>query len=334
MPENKSQLARLLFIDRKIREGMQKGRLANCTSLALEYEVSSKTVLRDIDYLRLSWEAPIEYDARRKGYYYTEENYALPAVHLNEGDLFGLCIAQRGLEQYRNTPLYGQLAAVFRKIERSLPEQVTLAASWVDSQISVVPARQTTIKPEVWEAVSQGLRRKRRLAIRYQKPGARAPAEREVDPYHLTSYQGEWYLLAHCHRRDAKLTFAVSRISEARLLELHFAVPTGFNPAALSGKSFGIMRGKKEYTVRLRFSSQAAPYILERTWHPAQQLARHRDGGVTLTLPVSELLEIKRWVLSWGAEAKVLKPRELARLIQVELAEMAAIYAGGRKEEA
>ncbi|MEJ2032837.1 MAG: HTH domain-containing protein, partial [Deltaproteobacteria bacterium] len=129
MPENKSQLARLLFIDDKIRQGMRSGRLANCSSLAAEYEVSTKTIQRDIEFLRERWEAPVAYDQRRRGFYYSEENYGLPALHVNEGEVVGLLLARRGLEAYRNTPVYGSLISVFRKLADSLPDKVSVDAA-------------------------------------------------------------------------------------------------------------------------------------------------------------------------------------------------------------
>ena len=94
MRKNKVQLLRLVFIDQKIREGMQTGKLANCSGMSREYEVSPKTIMRDIDYLKYQRDAPIEYDSSRKGYFYTEENFSLPALTLNESDLFAICIAQ------------------------------------------------------------------------------------------------------------------------------------------------------------------------------------------------------------------------------------------------
>jgi predicted DNA-binding transcriptional regulator YafY len=36
---------------------------------------------------------------------------------------------------------------------------------------------------------------------------------------------------------------------------------------------------------------------------------------VELQLKLSSLMEIERWVLSWGGDAKVLKPRELAEAV-------------------
>lgn len=328
--ENKSQLARLLFIDRAIREGMQRGGLANCTRLAAEYEVSTKTILRDIDYLRLHWEAPIAYDAQRKGYFYTEESYALPAIHLNEGDLFGLAIAHKGLEQYRNTPIHGKLATLFRKIEQSLPQRVSCDTAWLDSRISVVPEQQSTIDQAVWEAVTAGLQQGRSLRLRYQKPGAAKAEARQVDPYHVLRFQGAWYLLGHCHLRQAVRSFALSRVREATVLADSFAIPADFDADGVVAKSFGLGRGSGQHTVRLRFVAAAAPFVVERSWHPEQQLKRHRDGGVTLTMPAGDLAAIRRWALSWGSEVEVLGPRELIAAVQTEIRRMAACYGPAR----
>ncbi len=328
MVENKSQLARLLFIDRAIRSGMQSQRLASCTTLAAEYEVSTKTILRDIDYLRLHWEAPIEYDSRRKGYCYSEESYALPAIHLNEGDLFGLAIAHKGLEHYRNTPIHAKLAALFRKIEQSLPEKVSCDAAWLDSRISVVPEQQSTIDPAVWEAVTTGLTQSRTLGLGYRKPGVGQPEKRQVDPYHVLRFQGAWYLLGYCHLRRAVRSFALSRVSEVVVLSDSFMIPADFDPASVVAQGFGLGRGEGRYRVRLRFVPAAAPYVVERVWHPGQQLKSHRDGSVTLTMPGGDLAAIKRWVLSWGAEVAVLGPQELIAAVREEICAMTACYGG------
>ncbi len=326
MAKDKTQLLRLLFIDRKIREGMHSGIMANCSSMAAEYEVSAKSILRDIDYLRSQRDAPIAYDARVRGYYYTEENYALPAISLNESDLFAICIAEKALRMHEDTPIYRKLQKVFRKIEDSLPEKVSIHPAWVEDKLSVIPERQTRLEPEVWEAVSAGLSKNRALAISYRKPGGRESTERRVDPYHLVRYQGEWYLIGHCHRRGAIVTFAMSRIETALLLEKRFSVPEDFDHARYSGTQFGIFSGEREILVKVWFSREHAPYVLEREWHPRQTEVRKKDGSVVLGFPARHLYEVKRWVLSWGSGAKALAPKELADSVQKELASALADY--------
>ncbi len=41
-----------------------------------------------------------------------------------------------------------------------------------------------------------------------------------------------------------------------------------------------------------------------------------KDGGVELHLKLSSLEEIERWILSWGGNAIVVKPPELAAMVR------------------
>ena len=326
MAKDKTQLLRLLFIDRKIREGMKSGIMANCSSMATEYEVSAKSILRDIDYLRNQRDAPIAYDAKSRGYYYTEGNYALPAISLNESDLFAICIAEKALRLHEDTPIYCKLQRVFRKIEESLPDKVSIHPDWVEDKLSVIPERQTRLEPEVWETVSAGLGNNWTLAITYRKPGGQESTERLVDPYHLVSYQGEWYLIGYCHRRGVILTFAMSRIHAVALLEKRFVVPEDFDHTRYSGAQFGIFSGEREVLVKIWFARGHAPYVLEREWHPRQTVVAEKDGSVVLGFPARHLYEVRRWVLSWGSGVKALAPKELVDSVQQELAAALADY--------
>ena len=326
MTENKSQLARLLFIDDQIRQGMRTGKLANCSSLAREYEVSTKTVQRDIEFMRERWDAPVAYDQQRRGFYYLEENYGLPALHVNEGEIVGLLVARRGLEAYRNTPVYESLVSIFQKLADSLPGKVSVDSAWLGSRISVMPEQHAVISPEVWNGVCRGLQQSRIVEISYRKPGAEDSGRRRVAPYHLVHYQGGWYLIGHCHQRRRTITFALSRISQVELLADNFAVPEDFNLEESMKSSFGIFLGQNPRLVRLLFNSSAAPYVAERIWHPEQALRHHRNGSVTLTLPTTDLVEIRRWVLSWGSGVQVLVPRELALEVRRELEMALSVY--------
>jgi proteasome accessory factor B len=326
MGKDKVQLLRLVFIDQKIREGMQAGNLANCSGMAREYEVSPKTIMRDIDYLKYQRDAPIEYDKSGKGYFYTEENYSLPALTLTESDLFAICIGRNALKQHENTPVYQKLASVFKKIEDSLPEKVSVQPFWVDNKISFIQDPRTHIDFLVWESIAAGLHHNQRLQILYQKPGAEHPQEREVDPYHVLNYQGEWYMIGYCHNRMKILTFAVSRIKKAKQLASACRVAEDFNSEHFIKERFGIFGGESEYEVRIHFAVEHVPYLLEREWHPTQKIEKAVDGGVILSLKVSHLYEIKRWILSWGSGVKALAPKELVKEIEGELKRTLVMY--------
>ena len=110
--EEKVKINRILIIDEAIRSGSYP----SIAELAEKTEVNNRTIERDIEYLRDMYEAPIEYDHEKRGYYYSEPNFFIKSVILTEGELFSVALFDRMLEQYRNTPLEGALRRVFNKV--------------------------------------------------------------------------------------------------------------------------------------------------------------------------------------------------------------------------
>ncbi len=321
MSKYKPQHSRLLFIDRKIGEG----KYPNCSSLAEEWEVSSKTIQRDLEYMRYQLDAPLEYSARHRGYCYTEENFKLPAISIKESDLFAIYLAEELLVQYEGTPLYNNLKSVYRKIQDSLPDKASIKISQEDTRFTVFPPPSTTILHEVWNVVFKGLRNGIRIRINYQTPG-KAIHTRLVDPYHAVRYDGDWYIIGYCHLRKAVLTFSLSRISKASLRKETFIIPDDYNFHTITSSRFGIHWGDAEEHVKIWFSPDAAKYILERKWHPSQKISHSEEGSICVALTVNHTFELKKWVLSWGKDAKILEPENLSREIQDEIKEMQALY--------
>ena len=87
----------------KIHQAIQLARYPNATGLADQLEVSTKSIHRDIEFMRDRLDLPIDYDAARYGYYYTQEVGAFPTFHVTEGEMVALLIAEKALQQYRGT---------------------------------------------------------------------------------------------------------------------------------------------------------------------------------------------------------------------------------------
>ena len=324
MQKFKTQYRRLLFIDRKLKERAAP----NCVSLAREWEVSAKTIQRDIEYLRDQLDAPIAYDPLKHGYYYTEPSFALPAISISESDLFSVCVAQTVLSQFRNTPLFQKLSSVFEKIRDALPDKTSVHPSWMSERILVFPEPATRVNSGIWDTLAKALRDNRRVSITHAHPGAPAAAARPRtgDPDFLVSYKGEWYLSSYCHLRQAIRTFAVSRIAQAAILDASFRLPAGMTRQKMFGDQFGIIWKDKFHKVRLRFSPAVAPYIRERQWHPLQTIKDLPDGGLILEFETNHLNEVQDWVLSWGPGATALAPRPLVEKVCQNLKQAAANY--------
>jgi predicted DNA-binding transcriptional regulator YafY len=126
-------LRRLLVLDQMIR-----GRhYPNARSAAQELEVHPRTVHRDLEFLRDSWGAPLEFSHARNGFYYQDPDYALLLLRLTEGELVALFLAERLMGLYRNTPYAKNLQTAFAKITASLPEGVSVNLATLAESFSV-----------------------------------------------------------------------------------------------------------------------------------------------------------------------------------------------------
>ncbi|MGB1780817.1 MAG: helix-turn-helix transcriptional regulator [Limisphaerales bacterium] len=310
----------------KIHQAIQSARYPNATGLAGQLEVSTKSIHRDIEFMRDRLDLPIEYDAARYGYYYTQEVGAFPTFHVTEGEMVALLIAEKALQQYRGTTFEKPLVSAFQKIAEALPETISLNLSdWSDS-ISFRTSALPQMNLEVFDQLAKAVSRKRRVALHYRKPGQKKAQARTVDPYHLSNINGEWFLFGYCHLREDIRTFVPSRVCAVDETGDTFKRPKKFNIEDRLQGSFGVHSGGQTIRVTIHFSHQVADYIREKIWHPTQQLKALPDEGVALTLQLSSLVEIQRWILGWGAHARVLEPESLKNQLKESAEKLVALY--------
>jgi predicted DNA-binding transcriptional regulator YafY len=162
------------------------------------------------------------------------------------------------------------------------------------------------------DALAKATAARKQIVISYRKPGQVAAEQRTIDPYHLANINGEWYLFAYDHLRKDIRTFVPARIKSIRQTGVSFKRKENFSLEKRLRDSFGVHSAEGEFHVVLRFNNQVADYIREKRWHESQELKELKDGGVELRMKLSSLSEVERWVLSWGGNATVMQPRELA----------------------
>ena len=301
----------------RIHQAVEAGKYPNASTLARSLEVSTKSIQRDIEFMRDRMGLPLEYDGSRFGYYYTEKVGAFPTLQITEGELAALVIAEKALQQYRGTQFEKPLLSALRKIEQSLPDTISLNLADLEQTISFRTRAEPIVNLDTFDALAKATARRERLELRYRKPGSRGEGEaRTIDPYHLANINGEWFLFAYDHERKDIRTFVPARVLSVRGTGKTFPRPERFSLEQRLRDSFGVHSGEGKYEVVLRFTPRAADYVREKKWHESQELRDLRDGGVEMRLKLSSLGEIERWVLNWGGDAKVLSPRELSESVK------------------
>ena len=311
----------------RIHQALQSGRFPNASTLAREIEVATKTIHRDIEFMRDRLGLPIEFNPSQNGYAYTEEVNAFPNLQITEGELFALIVAEKALQQYRGTSFEKPLLSAIKKMQQALPDTISLNLADIQQTISFRTRAEPNLNLEIFDALAKAAARRQQIELVYRKPGQAQPEQRLVDPYHLANINGEWYLFAYDHARQDIRTFVPARMQYVKLTGRTFARPQKFSLEKRLRGSFGIVSGEGEYEVLIRFNARVADYIREKKWHESQQLHELKGGGVELKLKLSSLREIERWILSWGGDATVLKPRELAEAVRQSAA---AILKSGR----
>lgn len=314
-----------------ICEQLRRDRYPNCRTLAGRLEVHERTVHRDLAYLRDVLRAPLEYDARRRGWRLADPDWTLPPVRLAEGEAVALLLGLNALAAYQGTGLESPLRSLIEKLPLLLPDHVSVDPGDLFGGVSfmVEPLRGDPERvAATFAALREAVAARRRVEITYYTPSRDETTVRRVDPYHLRHFEGAWYLAALCHLRGEVRTFALDRVLRLTPLDETFQrpAPEDFSPEAYFGESWRLERGAERRRVVVRFDPYQARWLRGRTWHPTQESAEGADGSLTLAFTVTGLGEVKRWVMQFGAGAEVLEPPELRAAVAAEAARLAGAY--------
>jgi len=323
--EGKVQFWRLLKIDEQLRAK----RFPSARSLAKEFDVSKRTVERDIEFLRDRYEASIEYDHSKCGYAYTQETFFLKSLFLTDEELFSAAVFEKALQQYRNTPIEGRLKAVFGKLTELLPDDaVSVNTMWLGDSLTFIPEPSPEISPEIFDAVFSGVKARRAVRFRYRSLTQTEPTTRMCEPYHIVCQRGAWYVIGRCADKNEERIFSFSRMSEIEVLkDRAFELPTGFTVEQYIDKNVGVWLNRREpFTVRLLFSASVSVFAEEHIWNEEQTVLVHEDKSVEVSFKTTQFEEIKRFVLGQGATVRVLEPPELLQAVQKEIEEMRSLY--------
>lgn len=254
-----------------------------------------------------TWQLPLGY----KG---------LPQIAITQYELMSLHLAKNHLAYLNGTPFVADLESVIAKVEAGLPAKVVSHLERISRVFAPVqgPKRSYEKQKEIVSGLRKALLLQRTVILHHQKPDYDAPTAHRMDPYVLVLYQYGLYVFGYSRRAKALRMFSVERIHRVDMTDDCFDMPSDFSWEAQSDRLFGLI-DEPPKTVRIWFSPDVAYLLKERQWHPTQSLEQQEDKSVVVTFQAGGLDEITSWVLSWGADAKVLSPPELIQSVRAHL---------------
>ncbi len=318
-----TKLERILWIDSEIRAG----RYPNAYAVKNKFELSSvRTAYEDRRFMIDRLGAPIAYDREKRGWYYTEPSYVLPSMLVSREEMRAFFLGGELLKRYMGTPFERPLRDALNRMMHYLPENVSMDPSWCTGGIVFSGGATVEVDPELLSRLYKAMEDRKRVKMVYYTAGRDETNERTVDPYHMHNVNGNWYLIAYCHKRREVRSFLVGRIRSLEELEESFEIPADFSVRDYVESGFLTEHGRTVEEVVIKFDSYQARWIRERKWHPTQQIEELPDGGLILRLKTGGLGEIKRWVMGYGSHAEVLAPQSLRDEVKEEIEKAKKIY--------
>jgi predicted DNA-binding transcriptional regulator YafY len=306
----------------------QRGRLTAAT-LARELEVSTRTVLRDIEALSTAG-VPVYAERGRHGGFALLPGFRTELTGLNHDEALALLTAGSG----RGEQVFGlgsALASAMRKVVDALPESHQATASDAAQRLLVDPETdllsRRLVTEEVPDATMIAVRRAvlagHQLRIHYAATG-QPPRWRTVDPIGLVTVRDRGYLLATRSGEDR--TYRLSRVLAAEELPTPAQRPDRVDlDQAWQERSTRFRTGGDQVTVLARLHP-ARREDLVGTALALLTEATDADGWLRLevTFQDSRHAEWAMWQLSTSAEA--LAPQSLRTALRKRAAAIATCY--------
>lgn len=280
--------------------------------LAEKYEVSVRTIYRDIDALSGAG-IPVYAETGRNGGISLLDGFVLDRAILSEKERADILAALQSLSATGNTcdrATLDKLSALFR----------TSFDNWYEVDFS--RWGEITQDNEKFEVLRSAVLCHKCVRISYV--GAyKAESSRKIHPLKLLYKSRSWYVKAYCAEKKDFRLFKLSRIIRWELLEEEF-VPVPY-PDSLEGKN---APGWEIPPVVLRFAREAAYRVYDE--FDRNHIEEQENGDLLVTAHMPQDAWLTGFLLSFGAQVQVVSPVYLRDILAAQARE---IYEKNRGED-
>ena len=297
--EYDKKIFRLLYILNRL----DKGGKVSTRRLAKEFNVTLRTVQRDLELLNMTG-FPLE--SLEKGYHSFAEGFSLGKVMASEEEaslLSFLYEIAKSLGENFEESFQGILRKVLAEGEESsfyvkIPEGVKLDKEFPhlkDLELAIEECR----KIELSYLTKEG-----------------EVKQFKVHPLKIIFFEGFWYLLTRIDEKEWIVKFRLENIKEVTVLDEYFALPE--NLKTMLDQSVNIwFSEKRDKKVVLKVDKDIARFFKQRTFFPLQEIKKeNKDGSMLVESTVGHYMEVIPTIFKWLPRITVVKPKELREEIK------------------
>ena len=248
-------------------------------------------------------------------------NMKIPDVNITLHEIISLYLIKGEARVFKGTEIERNIKSVFGKLGMFLPDDAyrrlnKIKALFIPTSRFV---KDYSGKEEIIDQLMDAIFKQETCHIKYHSFYDDKMKDFAIDPLHFFENDGGLYVFVNTTDFGDVRTLAVERIMEITRTGNFFTYPENFDLEELLELAFDIVY-ENPIDVKIWFSADQARYIKERKWSKTQKIKEQKDGSIILSMHTSGRWDIRKWVLSYGAEAQVLEPEDLRNEISDELA--------------
>lgn len=209
------QLSRLI----SVLTLLKSKRVLTATELSKKYEISVRTVYRDIRKLEQAGVPIITIE----GVGYTlMDGYSVAPVQFTERQANALITAHHLVKRTKDKSFINDYEESMTKIKSVFKSSVLEKSELLDTQIHVLDQSYEKIDSNALAEIQLAITNFNLLEINYQKANDPSVSFRKIEPCAFYSLDNKWILVAWCHLRNSYRAFRIDRIQHFKVLSDKF----------------------------------------------------------------------------------------------------------------
>jgi predicted DNA-binding transcriptional regulator YafY len=282
---------------------LQHKRRIRAQDLARQFEVSKRTIYRDLSALN---QMGIPLAALPGEGFEIVEGYYLPPLMFTENEAVALLLGSRLLTQQSAGSLTKSVESALAKIKVALPEQVRERSEALTNIIGfLTPKAKFDLDDPQLLLIQRAIQGKKVLHLRYVGYRKEKVTARDVEPHQLFYADGVWYLEAYCRMRKGMRDFRLSRMETVETKHETFRK-----------KRTGKPQTQPTMIIKIRFVPGTVRWVREQQHYGYQRDEKEMPQGTVMVYQVNDESEIIPWILGWGTSAEVLSPKDLRQSLR------------------
>jgi len=286
---------------------LQSKKIVKAQELAHRFEVSLRTIYRDIRTLEASG-VPI-YSEAGVGYALME-GYRLPPVMFTREEVSSFIAAEKLMQKFTDPTLGTHYASAMFKLKSVLRSTDKDYLSNIESRVVMQTAEPLfgDNSPNTLAVLFESIAEKKQILLSYKTFDKEETTQRNIEPVGVFHDHNCWYFLGYCHLRRDYRQFRTDRILEIKKTELDFSIEHDSLETYLNKTEKTIPTTK----VRILVEKKIAKYLaFERKYHGFVS-EKEVDGQIEMTFMCTNIDNgFPRWFLMFGDYATILEPEKL-----------------------